>query len=749
MGSSGINAGLKTTNFRGHLSGYGSVWFYPDGIANILSLSRVKDKYRVTFDSATDNCFRVHKNNGKILKLQEATKRLYYFDTVEREVEEVMLITTVNDNKSKISAYDFSKAKIARALQRRIGRPATKDYIHYVSTNQIPNCPITGHDIKNADFVWGPELGCLKGKTTRQPSPQIRVENHAVPYQVMQQYKEVTLAADVMKVTGIPFLMTISKHITFGTAGKLDNMNNSHIIKHFKAVIGAYVTRGVCVTIILADNQFKSMQGDLANLHAMLHITSRDEHVPKVERYNCTIKERVRANHTMLPFQHLPPVFIIEMIYSSVFWRNMFALKGGVSKTQSPSEIVLNRKLNYNAHCKVEFGEYVQTHEEHNNDMKSRTLGAIATRPSNDAGSYCFISLQTGRRINQRSWTSLLMPGAVVSQIHRLARRAKAAKKLTFTNNDNEDLDLLYADLERDEDDVELEHDDVQPAGVDDEDDDDQEDPDYDPSNDSGDNADDDDGDKGIAEHHDDEIPGVDDSDVDEETPGVDGETPGVDEETPGVDENENEEVEANEDEEVEEEAENNEEEEEKTTRASGSMNLRKQSRKRYDNKSLQNQSRTEYDFNIIEETESDEGVMMLQIYPNDAKAFDVDRATTDVEYQMMDEEYVYLTEDLGWKEGIKEECEEKERECDPKDVTKLSEYLFLTEQMGWKKGLKVLGEKGEEAIENELQQIHDMDGFTPKHWHQLTKEERVRALKYLMYLKEKKGWKSERQRMR
>ena len=100
------------------------------------------------------------------------------------------------------------------------------------------------------------------------------MENNSIPLQVMQQYRDVTLSADVMKVTGIPFLMTISKHIKFGTAGKLDNMNNSHIIKHFKAVIGAYVTRGFCVTIILANNQFESMQGDLANLHAMLHITS-------------------------------------------------------------------------------------------------------------------------------------------------------------------------------------------------------------------------------------------------------------------------------------------------------------------------------------------------------------------------------------------------------------------------------------------------------------------------------------------
>ena len=46
--------------------------------------------------------------------------------------------------------------------------------------------------------------------------------------------------------------------------------------------------------------------------------------------------------------------------------------------------------------------------------------------------------------------------------------------------------------------------------------------------------------------------------------------------------------------------------------------------------------------------------------------------------------------------------------------------------------------ERGEEAVEGGLQQIHDMEGFQPKHWYELTKEERTKALKYLMYLKEK-----------
>ena len=263
------NAGVKTTNYRGYLNGYGWVWYYPQGIANILSLSRMKEKYIVTFDSALDNCFHVHKENGKILYFKEASRRLYYFDTKVRDETETLLITTVEGNKNKLSAKDVLQATRARKLQRVIGRPSTADFICYVATNAIPHCPIIIQDIKNADFIWGKELGCLKGKTVRSNSPQVRLETTSIPVQIMQQYKEVTLSVDIMKVTGIPFLMTISRHIKFGSVGKLDNMKNSHMIKHFKAVIGAYAARGFRVTIILADNQFESMRGDIADLGSL------------------------------------------------------------------------------------------------------------------------------------------------------------------------------------------------------------------------------------------------------------------------------------------------------------------------------------------------------------------------------------------------------------------------------------------------------------------------------------------------
>ena len=50
----------------------------------------------------------------------------------------------------------------------------------------------------------------------------------------------------------------------------------------------------------------------------------------------------------------------------------------------------------------------------------------------------------------------------------------------------------------------------------------------------------------------------------------------------------------------------------------------------------------------------------MLQIDPGNVDTFDVDKPTTDVKNEMTEEEYIYLTEDLGWKEGLNKENKEK-----------------------------------------------------------------------------------------
>ena len=252
----------------------------------------------------------------------------------------------------------------------------------------------------------------------------VRTQIYNIPSQIMQQYRDVTLSVDIMKFNNRAFFMTISKHIKFSTTSKLDSMENKIIVKHFKLVFGLYTNRGFRVKVVMAENQFESLRGDIADLGANINVVSHDEHVSEIQLYLRTIKERVRATHNMTPFKCIPPILIVEMVYANVFWRNMFPIKGGISSTQGPAEIILNCAMDFNTYGKLEFGDYVQTHEEHDNSMGTR---AIATRPTgNLQGGYYFISLSTGRRITRREFTKLPMPADIVDQVHHHARRAKA-----------------------------------------------------------------------------------------------------------------------------------------------------------------------------------------------------------------------------------------------------------------------------------------------------------------------------------
>ena len=77
------------------------------------------------------------------------------------------------------------------------------------------------------------------------------------------------------------------------------------------------------------------------------------------------------------------------------------------------------------------------------------------------------------------------MPKEVVDQVHRLARCAKAKKNLTFTNGNNEDLNVLYAALSECDHDESKNDDNDSLVGVDDADkadnDNDKDDINYDP----------------------------------------------------------------------------------------------------------------------------------------------------------------------------------------------------------------------------------------------------------------------------
>ena len=133
------NAGVTRTNTVGDLPGCGTVWYHPNGIANILSLSRVKEKgYGVTYDSTNGNELIVHKSDGSSRIFKESERGLYFMDT-SASAQAIALIHTVADNRSSYTNHEYSRAMPARKIQRMIGRPRTRAHLHENCWQQLTN----------------------------------------------------------------------------------------------------------------------------------------------------------------------------------------------------------------------------------------------------------------------------------------------------------------------------------------------------------------------------------------------------------------------------------------------------------------------------------------------------------------------------------------------------------------------------------------------------------------------------------
>lgn len=276
------NAGKRTTNMIGDLPGYGPVWYDPKSIANILSLKRVKTKYHVSFDSANGGSFIVTKPDGTVFEFKESEGGLYVLDTA-KDKSETVLVNTVADNKSSYTNEDYLKAVQARELLIKIGRPSIKQFIRIVTSNQLRNCPVTRADIMAAEHIFGPDVGSLKGKTVRRRPHLAKPMIEPLPPQIMSRYRNVTLAADVMHVNGIPMLVTISRNIRFATVEALPNRNMPTLVKGIQSVATVYKRAGFHITSALMDGEFEPMRGDLADLEIALNESARDEHVGDIE----------------------------------------------------------------------------------------------------------------------------------------------------------------------------------------------------------------------------------------------------------------------------------------------------------------------------------------------------------------------------------------------------------------------------------------------------------------------------------
>jgi hypothetical protein len=203
------NGGMITFIQQADLPNYGVVWFNPDSIANIISMSEAERRgHKILYTPGCLHLLDPEQTFTMDFKMNKA--RLYAYKV---PVQGTNLIQTVSENTQFFTPRQIEMAKQARNLHQMIGRPSHNDFLGIVKNNLLPNANITIKDVMHAMSIFGKELGSIQGKTVRKWPEVIVADYIQIPPDILKLHQLVTISADIMIGNSIQFLIMTSKDI--------------------------------------------------------------------------------------------------------------------------------------------------------------------------------------------------------------------------------------------------------------------------------------------------------------------------------------------------------------------------------------------------------------------------------------------------------------------------------------------------------------------------------------------------------
>jgi hypothetical protein len=245
----------------------------------------------------------VHTESG-IIKFVKTEEGLYgykltdnYKKTLSKYSEQSHLVDTVKENRMGLTKREFKRAIVARELFHSLGPPSLEDFQKIVKANGVRDSPVLLEDIKNAEKVFGPDLGTLKGKSTRKQPKPVRHEWVDLPAEIPKEFHELVLCIDAMFINQVCFLTAIDKTIKYRSLVPLKQNTADELMAGLTKVVRKYNKAQHRITTIDCDREFVSILTEVEEvLDVTLNLTNADDHNPEIERNNWFLKERFRAN---------------------------------------------------------------------------------------------------------------------------------------------------------------------------------------------------------------------------------------------------------------------------------------------------------------------------------------------------------------------------------------------------------------------------------------------------------------------
>jgi len=438
----GINSdkdGL-TVNQCGEVLGFGTVYYSPHALANVLSWSQHKDDCDLEFDSSNDRFLATTASGTTYAFICE--DGLYQCDFAKtrppyRVPSAAASFPTVAENMNQFTVRQQKDAAKARELSHRLGQMPASTLSTLLPT--VLNLPVTLHDVSRAEQIYGPNEAHIKGRTVRRKTPTVNTER--LP---RSSPTEQVLFTDIMYVEGHAFLVSVVSPLELtlvdylGHRFKKGTRAVESLRQPLKNQISTIEKQGFVVTMMLSDGEgaISALQSEST---VPLNPAGAGSHVPKIERKIREIKEYCRAILHSLPYD-LPGALIQYLVYFAVSRINLVPHVNGPSSVP-PREAFLGIKTDFNKDIRFGFGDYVQATDMYsNNTMEERTTSAIALCPvGNREGTGKFYKLSSGKTISANNFTILPTPDLVIAQLNALARatRSDPTKPLEFFFGDN------------------------------------------------------------------------------------------------------------------------------------------------------------------------------------------------------------------------------------------------------------------------------------------------------------------------
>jgi hypothetical protein len=411
-------------------------YFYPKGVANILSLAMIAETKRVVMDTAIDNAFYVFNEDGTYIRFARTTNGMYCIDIKHEDDHMVMAHQTVKGESSHFSAIDCRRAAKIRDLQEALAFPSDVDLANAVEHNVIGNNPFTRRDVRIAKKIFGPDEHAMKGKTVKRKSKMPKEDEITdLPSTIIKEYSKVHLSIDVMHVNGIKFLISYSKHLGLLQTYCVRKNNRETILKCILKMIQTYKSRSVfTVVTIEADGAFESIKHELQDepYNVTLTTCDADRHVETVERQIRFLKERIRAVRMMMPYNKLPKRFTIEMVHRVTILINSMPKQNGIHSVLSPREIVTGKKFRCPS---IKIGQYVQGHTGGSNDTgQERSVDSLYIGRSDNGSGHEVFKLSTKQPISVNRVTIIPTNESTIKAVNDIGEQEAQPEGIEFSD---------------------------------------------------------------------------------------------------------------------------------------------------------------------------------------------------------------------------------------------------------------------------------------------------------------------------